>query len=600
MFRFLKKEKAIHEPLEKQVADNKKLHPHVANIVSNGLSCDKLPNATGEFGSITNPIPVNGPLGEIKYLGKLRGKTGHAVFFHRIGSATSDVTSHPVDIFELVCLDGTQWNKLYFDFYHPRRSNLAPKGYSLMPYNKQIKMDLPFAYGVTSLLANFPYDLPENLDNYYGGTGAYSRHAKKWLDKYSFEKPDDDTMERPLPKQIENRTTKYVENFKLINEVLIKALNVEKYLLINEKDSLMGYSNAKLFDKQYDERFIIERFVFFRAYLEWVEFSSMNTQDVYKYMTEKASNVYGLTDSEACKFIDKRQKLYVLELEMLNTFETPHAGKIMWCLQNPTAEEMNHRIDSSFEKSFIASHIIVNSIITVYKDAIESYNQNAAETEPPIKRNSLDMIRGRAEKLINEGNEYYNKKQFILALEKYKKAYDIRPEEFHCDDFFRFGCSSLDSKNYTLATESLIKASKCETDNKRIFHIYLCLAESYEKQKDYNKANDYLEKSLAIADGDFNKSIVYFRLGDICNELEENHEAIEYYKKSLFIQLKQLSITDDDILKARVKDDKLGETYFILSELNYRVNKLDKGNECIIKAILCGNKVAEKKLTGRY
>ena len=115
MFGLFSKKNPVHEPLELQISDVKKLNPLLANKVLPGLSCDKLPNATGEFGSITNPIPVNGQLGEIKYLGKLRGKTGHAVFFHRIGSTIAPISKNPIDIFELVCHDATQWNKLYLD-----------------------------------------------------------------------------------------------------------------------------------------------------------------------------------------------------------------------------------------------------------------------------------------------------------------------------------------------------------------------------------------------------------------------------------------------------------------------------------------------------
>jgi len=191
MFKLFKKKTSIHEPIEKQIADLKKLNAYVANEAINGLNCDQLPNSKGDFGSISNPIPVNGALGEIKYLGKLRGKTGHAVFFHRIGSTKSQVTKNPVDIFEIVCQDGTQWNTLYFDPYHPRRSNLAPNGYVLTPYNEKLKMDLPFAYGVTSFLENFPYDLPNEIDNFYNSSsGVYSKHAKKWLEKYTFHNPN--------------------------------------------------------------------------------------------------------------------------------------------------------------------------------------------------------------------------------------------------------------------------------------------------------------------------------------------------------------------------------------------------------------------------
>lgn len=189
MFEFFRKKKTIHEPLQKQMADNKKLHPLIANLVFNGLSCDMLPDSTGEFGSVSNPIPVNGSIGEIKYLGKLRGITGQMVLFHRIGSVKSEASDNPVDIFELVCLDGTQWNKLHFDFYHPRRSNLVPEGYTLESYKKRMKIDSPFAFGVTSFVPNFPYGLPKEIDSFYGITKEFSRHVQECIDRFSFERP---------------------------------------------------------------------------------------------------------------------------------------------------------------------------------------------------------------------------------------------------------------------------------------------------------------------------------------------------------------------------------------------------------------------------
>ena len=233
MFNFLKKTNNIHESLEQQKMDIIKLNPLIATEILKGLSCDKLPNATGEFGSITNPIPVNGPLGEIKYLGKLRGKTGHAVFFHRIGSTISNVTNNPIDIFELVCQDGTQWNNLHFDYYHPRRSNLTPHGYTLIPFNKQLNMDLPFAYGVTSFVSNFPYDLPKALDNFYGSSGTYSRHAQKWLDDYLFQNPDQNPDQNPIQntkKQSFSKTkitnsTDDIHHFSLIAVILKEVFN---------------------------------------------------------------------------------------------------------------------------------------------------------------------------------------------------------------------------------------------------------------------------------------------------------------------------------------------------------------------------------------
>lgn len=121
MFGLFKKPSVVHEPVETQ---RKEAVSSVAvpfrEILGakylNGLDCDRLPNGKGVFGSLENPIPVNGLIGEIKYLVKLRGRTGEPLMFHRVGSMGSPVVDDPVDCYEVVCMDATQWNHLYFDF----------------------------------------------------------------------------------------------------------------------------------------------------------------------------------------------------------------------------------------------------------------------------------------------------------------------------------------------------------------------------------------------------------------------------------------------------------------------------------------------------
>lgn len=189
MFGFFRKR--IHEPLAKQRADLAQYPPEFRRLMVNGHDCDTMPGSSGPFGSLSNPIPVNGARGEIKYLGKLRGRSGSALFFHRICSTSSPVCEHSVDVYETVCMDGTQWATLYFDMYHPRRSNLAPDGFTLMPFDRQLKMDLPFAYGVNGLVSNFPHGLPDAIVKLYGKIpgATFARRAQEQLDRYEFRRP---------------------------------------------------------------------------------------------------------------------------------------------------------------------------------------------------------------------------------------------------------------------------------------------------------------------------------------------------------------------------------------------------------------------------
>lgn len=192
MFGIFKKA-SIHEPVEKQREEalNSVTTPFRSTLgrqFLNGLDCDQLPTGKGIFGSLDNPIPVNGAIGEIKYLVKLRGTTGEAVMFHRIGSMGSNTVENPVDCYEVVCMDGTQWNRLYFDCYHPRRSNIAPPGYTLVPFNKSLGMDIPYGFGCNEMVSNFPYDLPDAIIAIYGESPgrAIAKRVEERLNKHQF------------------------------------------------------------------------------------------------------------------------------------------------------------------------------------------------------------------------------------------------------------------------------------------------------------------------------------------------------------------------------------------------------------------------------
>ena len=79
-----------------------------------GLDCDEIPGAFGPFGSVTNPIPVNGSRGELMYLKRLRCECSLHLFFHRLGSTTvARGDSEALDAFETVCVAGRHWHVFY-------------------------------------------------------------------------------------------------------------------------------------------------------------------------------------------------------------------------------------------------------------------------------------------------------------------------------------------------------------------------------------------------------------------------------------------------------------------------------------------------------
>lgn len=112
-----------------------------------------VPGARGEFGrSETNPIPVNGPLGEVTYLSKLLVEdTCEKVFFHRFGSCSGNL-----DIFELISLSGNFHDILYLDMYHTHKSQYAPSGYVFQKGVINIR-------GIHNLCKGFPNNFYNDL-----------------------------------------------------------------------------------------------------------------------------------------------------------------------------------------------------------------------------------------------------------------------------------------------------------------------------------------------------------------------------------------------------------------------------------------------------
>jgi len=153
---------AVFKKLDRLLNDDKEqnatLPEYCRAPIAEGLDCDQLPDASGEFGlTPTNPIPTNGPLGEVLYLSRLRTKGGSPIMFHRLWS--EDGTLTPVDVFEVLSLDGLVREKLFLSMYHPRKSKKVPRGYSYAP-NIDTRN---FTYGVTHIVENFPQKLDAHI-----------------------------------------------------------------------------------------------------------------------------------------------------------------------------------------------------------------------------------------------------------------------------------------------------------------------------------------------------------------------------------------------------------------------------------------------------
>lgn len=139
----------IHRLIDDEKFQLEFVHPAMKAMLESAPACDKDPNGTGPFGfTETNPIPVNGPIGQLAYLSRLETQSGQRILFHRLGAIDT------VDVFEAVTFNGSEWFILFVDFYHPRRSRLTPDGF-------RFTKDVAQFSGFHKFCEGFPYDFVE-------------------------------------------------------------------------------------------------------------------------------------------------------------------------------------------------------------------------------------------------------------------------------------------------------------------------------------------------------------------------------------------------------------------------------------------------------
>lgn len=146
----------IRRLIEDEEYQNNLLPEALSALIKAAPACDVIPGATGQFGlDITNPIPVNGAIGELAYLSNLETLNCDRLLFHRIGAVNT------LDVFEAVTFSGSAWFIFFVDFYHPRKSRRAPEGFRLAQEARQFS-------GFHKFCPNFPYDFAEQKQSEHG------------------------------------------------------------------------------------------------------------------------------------------------------------------------------------------------------------------------------------------------------------------------------------------------------------------------------------------------------------------------------------------------------------------------------------------------
>lgn len=144
---------AVFEKIQKLLEDEEfqisACGDQLKELLMSKPALDRVPNGEGPFGfNLANPIPVNGPIGELAYLSRLETKRGERILFHRLGSIGN------IDAFESVTFSGSEWHFLFLDYYHSRRSREAPEGFRLAKIAGQFS-------GFNKFCPNFPYDFAD-------------------------------------------------------------------------------------------------------------------------------------------------------------------------------------------------------------------------------------------------------------------------------------------------------------------------------------------------------------------------------------------------------------------------------------------------------
>ena len=181
--------RAIFEKLDfffqNEKAQTDRLAEPFRSQVLGGASCDEVAGATGEFGTrLSNPIPVNGPIGELIYLSNLRvAQANTPIMFHRLGSIRG------IDAFEIVSFDGAIWDFLFLDMYHPRKSRLSPPGYQIATGKDRKSM----LFGTNEFVARFPNQLMDAISRTYDrsiGVKMRPKEVREAIERSKFKRPD--------------------------------------------------------------------------------------------------------------------------------------------------------------------------------------------------------------------------------------------------------------------------------------------------------------------------------------------------------------------------------------------------------------------------
>ena len=203
--------------------------------------------------------------------------------------------------------------------------------------------------------------------------------------------------------------------------------------------------------------------------------------------------------------------------------------------------------DSNGSSMVTRSKVATNIFNIVYprmqKMEEEEKRQAAAEEkryydefeETLRKEQNIEVERERNfNNLIAEGDKFYIAKDYENAKNSYQKARnnDNETVEHYCDELIKKGDLFYKEKNFVLAIDYFRKAFVMGS-NYASSSLYFSLVEagkSAQDNKNFDKAIDYYNEAINLKP---KRESAYLWLGSIYSNTEQYHKAIENYSKAL-------------------------------------------------------------------
>lgn len=446
------------EPLEEQKKDFLKSTVSPESI--NNKCCDQIPGAYGSFGTTpTNPIPVNGIIGEIVYMSSLRSKTGVGFYYHRLGSLSSPPSNNPIDEYELVAGDASEWRNLFFDCYYPRRSIKVPDGLTRTPWNSlndtlKVLFKLPCG-GANIKINNFPIGLPDviqsskQLNSFSPGLGAeMANRIRSKLREYEgkWERDEVHFKKEPVDKVTGSQTIQ--SNFAEYSAVLWH-LFVEDYEDIkstfdfkNEPDNFNGLMN----------------FAFFLDIAKNLPtlLTKNNTKeiqdDIYRFVKVTVNAIPGLIEKFGEDKIRRATERIMVYTQLLND----------------DLKNSDPRNDQS-----------------VHEFLKELFSGQITEEEKVVLTNMLTR------KLTPVMELIFMKDHDADDI----KSHEVREVKQTANDYYKRGMECYSSDNYDQALKYFYQVLRMKPDSPRVNYY---IADIYDREEDYDKSLIFINKEISL------------------------------------------------------------------------------------------------------